>query len=740
MTLVRGVFSFSCCLLGHAPRRLTVAYFCPEGLKASTIEEVVSSTSKGPDIADALALVSVGTGGDVPKLLTEEAVRISLDRLAGRVPVLYCEFNPMRGKLKQFLLDKSFSNTWVSKGKVLEKTFEHWSSEGVSELFGRADVVLKAPPGYAYLLPSGKQSSVFIRPDMCLSTSSAVDFVALVLFARLQRSGRKLGQLRIVFVDSMVIFPVALALRELVRRAGSDQPIAIESFHSYQGFSAVPSQLPGGSICLISASTTLALHRKWMEEKRVPVDDVFTLVTLIGDHTHGLQHLVALDGHNDECNQVMPKYSIAVKGDIFLPVLQAPRKVLLAEKIHKVEAASRFCNLSGKAVFDVFRSNAIGGGKPRSLYVDGKNLIGVSSFREWVEERLFHCVRASTRVIVFQDDRESKLLAEQVEGYCRERLGLQELQLVSSSELEGRSFEEREWGAIVCAAVVGRGSLLQDISRVLRDKHDGSRLYVIGAQVSETGHELKNLTDNLKKGPDGSYEACVFLGVSVGRTLLEAYQAEVDFYTELTERASAVPPLIERRLDSLRSYSGLGNGALLPFREDLKGVLELRSGFVFWRGAQYSPGAFQAEVLGTIATVLQRSRENSRGDIERSLSCTHFRQVVLDPENFSRYNDGVIQAALLRCAHPSELDYRGDSMASAFMRTFMTRIIERFSSNAGEAVLEFLLAIAMKRVRLVDSDLDAVLGVVRNAPIGDGDLRQVVDFLFSSDRTGPPGN
>src|SRR3546814_13919276 len=31
--------------------------------------------------------------------------------------------------------------------------------------------------------------------------------------------------------------------------------------------------------------------------------------------------------------------------------------------------------------------------------------------------------------------------------------------------------------------------------------------------------------------------------------------------------------------------------------------------------------------------------------------------VVLDPQNFNRFNDGISQASLLRQAHPSELNY-----------------------------------------------------------------------------------
>ena len=79
-------------------------------------------------------------------------------------------------------------------------------------------------------------------------------------------------------------------------------------------------------------------------------------------------------------------------------------------------------------------------------------------------------------------------------------------------------------------------------------------------------------------------------------------------------------------------------------------------------------------------------------------------QVALDPENFARFNDGVIQASILRAALPSELDYRGNAEAS----TFMGVLLERVASRLGEpqqAELEFLTALAIGRLRLNKPDL-----------------------------------
>ena len=80
-------------------------------------------------------------------------------------------------------------------------------------------------------------------------------------------------------------------------------------------------------------------------------------------------------------------------------------------------------------------------------------------------------------------------------------------------------------------------------------------------------------------------------------------------------------------------------------------------------------------------------------------------QTVLDPETFSRYNDGVIQAAFLRAARPVELNYQTTPAKSRLMLDLVVQMIRYRERQQGEALAEFLLAVASGRVRLVQQDL-----------------------------------
>src|SRR6185312_9862819 len=75
-------------------------------------------------------------------------------------------------------------------------------------------------------------------------------------------------------------------------------------------------------------------------------------------------------------------------------------------------------------------------------------------------------------------------------------------------------------------------------------------------------------------------------------------------------------------------------------------------------------------------------------------------RTVLSPANFSRFNDGVIQACFLRAASTSELDYSQKETLSAPMRDIVLRFLDQRSDREGEAFPEFLLALARRRMNL----------------------------------------
>src|SRR5690606_29381259 len=112
----------------------------------------------------------------------------------------------------------------------------------------------------------------------------------------------------------------------------------------------------------------------------------------------------------------------------------------------------------------------------------------------------------------------------------------------------------------------------------------------------------------------------------------------------------------------------------LPCGSSLMGSLQLRKDFAYWPSG-YREGADNGPaIFATIAAILQQARDRKFANPEHWLNTDAFQQVVLAPDNFARYNDGIIQAALLRAAYPSELDYSRDAASSIYMLDLLLKI------------------------------------------------------------------
>ena len=57
------------------------------------------------------------------------------------------------------------------------------------------------------------------------------------------------------------------------------------------------------------------------------------------------------------------------------------------------------------------------------------------------------------------------------------------------------------------------------------------------------------------------------------------------------------------------------------------------------------------------------------------VNCVYVRNII-DPANFSRFNDGIIQASILRAAYPEELSYGIDNDTSQEMTNTLETIIK----------------------------------------------------------------
>jgi hypothetical protein len=238
--------------------------------------------------------------------------------------------------------------------------------------------------------------------------------------------------------------------------------------------------------------------------------------------------------------------------------------------------------------------------------------------------------------------------------------------LLGEDELD-RIKEDGNTSVVVVAAVIESGRSLLEISRDLRSHVKAAPiLYFVGLEKTTGLAQRARLEATLagKKGPFRNAFAAsetIILPVSDAQN---AWRAELDLLRSQAVAAlipSALRGYFDKRIELLRrgnapAFEGLflGNG---PER-----VLEVQPGFVFW------PPSFRgghADVLFTVASILQHLRAHAQQVGRAALRSSPFQQTLLAAENFGRFNDDGIQAALLRSATPRELNYRADAAASA---------------------------------------------------------------------------
>lgn len=705
MTTSSGFFSFFHTTKSSqtGERRFAFAFMPPGELKPGAIDDLILQVCKGPLVPDALVLLELSEVAALPVLaqLQADVSKPAQERLEGRIPMLHVKLSLKSGKVSTQVIGPHFQARKSTFARTIETELNACFESGLLEIFKHDEVVLRAPAGYSYQKPSGARSSIFLKPDIGLKSSAEVSFVALALFRKLY-SGQveRFKELSTVFVDTMGISPVAYGLRELLMLCGHDRPFHIESFHSYGGFEAIGKPLKGTTLCLISASSSMSLHKRWIEEKEVESNEVVTLLTLKPVKTLSSGSLLAIENPLPATSEGPAQLSIRIEGENFMPAQEPPKKVLLREAHRCDEDVDKFHRFAGKNVFSVYRRPARETLKVRALFVDGTSLLQQPEFDNWLTTRLRHSVKASTRVVIYQNDPTSKLLAEKVLAFCEANLSLDSLSLVASSSINAAAVPPQA-GVIVCAAVIGKGSQLLEVSRALRDIQDGPRLFLVGFQVAETKDELTTLDQNLRHSKTVPHEIAKFGTAAIGTQLASSFAQESISHFPPHKRFKNLGSHLDNRNDQLSSKGMPFDHVLLPHGKSVDKSMSLRLGFAFWP-KDYSPKPYQAEVLATVAVILQRARELSTLSEEHRLSSRSFRHVVLSPENFTRYNDGVIQGALMRCAYPSELDYRDDYASSDFMKSVILRALARADEEAGEAALEFLLAMSLRRLQLVD--------------------------------------
>ena len=195
-----------------------------------------------------------------------------------------------------------------------------------------------------------------------------------------------------------------------------------------------------------------------------------------------------------------------------------------------------------------------------------------------------------------------------------------------------------------------------------------------------------------------------------------SWEKEAKWLKEVADSRS-LPKILQDRSNLLNDPSkrkrGLIGDSFLPSVKN--NILELAKNFAFHKCEENS-SLTQADVFFVVCSMLHELRaKKGDGGLQQSMNS----HALLDPGNFDRFNDSVLQAALLRSATSSELAYNTHGLASRRMAGLIQRLIDRRADPEGEALPEFLLAIVTRRMTLAQPELEKLAEALEAVSKGD---------------------
>jgi hypothetical protein len=647
----------------------------------------------------------------------EPNTKQALRRISSRSKVYLISYDK-NGKLEdisQVGVEEESSNEKEALKNYLVTNHQKVLSTGLTKLFSEKGVIQIAPSGFTFVKPSGDRSRIFLKTEEALSSSERVQFVAFSLLPKLAIRNKNLCiPIDSIFVDTMGIASIAYALRDLYWGDGLEQQHIprIESFHSHSGLKDFEPPLNGTTFCLISASQSMRLQSLWKQKTRTNDDEVVTLLTIMGAENAELAlYAVNITDEGEKFSKTNALHDIRIVGERFYPDQIKPREVLLKQKFHNV---LKFYEIAKQwHTRDIFKLQVRDRTTVRPIYLDISHILDEQEgpFAEWVEKICNQYIPLSLQAVVAQNDDQSIELASKI---IEKLKGAYNVNLIDDKPInelkisDGTLSLDKNRALLIVAAVIGKGTRLLSISRDLRDKHEGARCYVIGFQIAECQAQILTLNQNLKSPASKSrWIIETYNSLALGKGQGHSFESELE--------VSIRNEIADKRLGKIAgSPEGLLSDAFWPSAENLS-PLELRKDFAYWPEIEYEPsGRYAPWVFAMVSALLQKAREDVSLPIECQLSTEAYQNVILNPENFLRYNDGLIQSAILRAAHPHELDYSCSGEISLTVKNILLKIFENLTTCQSEAAFEFAMALRTERLKLQGDHYEELLETLKH--------------------------
>lgn len=608
----------------------------------------------------------------------------------------------------------------------------------LSSTFIKYDGIIQAPVGTHFKFPSGKHCNKYLRTANVLRDSSIVHLLADFTCIRIKEFSKT------IYCDTSSILPVAYAIKEILRVHGKPKVLRIESFGSYEGIAKSDLIYDAASIILISASTSGNILKRIENQLRLSDSQAYILFGYQIDASNpGYKITICkLDQTLNENPGVIgfKSYSppaecefcnrgaslIPISGDAFLALPPVVNRILINKadfpKINKKIFRISYETRRGRSIESPIRARFRDTLKdsPYSQYISANELLEniLNDGRTDLKDILELQIPVSIDAIITVDDEASIKVGE----LLKSKYYPPDTKIIDSSVLEQSLDEEfKDMRVLVVSATISSGRSFFYISQQLRRFKKVRPFYFTVVHRYESTPEslfinktlsyktdsfkalftvqLNNNTTDNQLSQDAKYVQ-YFHGHSEGWEKEPTTEGRKLFYEAVNTRHSQYTKTTDGITSNLFFKRQTKHGDLVS--------LELRPTFAFAE-FRISPDTLliESEVLFVVEGILNCLRRSDNP--QRQLTNSFYSRAILDPENFYRFNDGIIQASLLRAAHPLELDYRSSKESSRRLANMILNMIRSPYSEESEALPEFIFAIAIGKLKLTLADVTSIL-------------------------------
>ncbi|WP_185212825.1 hypothetical protein [Sphingobacterium mizutaii] len=648
-----------------------------------------------------------------------------------------------------FSFDKAGQLKELTNKKGNKEKCSLYIQEGLINIFKTRGGLIEAHQGQHFVFPSGKHSEKFLRTGNILLYSPEIYFISFCLLNFFDFETHKY-----IFCDTSSINSLAMALVDLKKRFYEErkQNPLINSFKSYSIFEEEELVFGKKSLFLVSSSTSGGIIERFKEKKvDIPIENIVLLFflgnkenfekferniicNLTADNPNDITRIQPFPTYNiekEKC-QYCKKGSMALNviGDTFLSEKPRINKVLL-KVFHAPKNLSPFVEqfiCKGKTENNIIKCNFKENPNPEDqydIYIDMDMIYDsisrknkrYSPYNKILRKKINLNIPSNTKYIITLDDSGSKKLAKLILTEFKKTHKILP-KIVEQNEINKKLKNEEGSVVIACSSVVNGGNLLY-ISKALRAFDELSIVYLIGLVRTRDEKYHDFLVSNLSQGSTLGNSNSPFVPIErlhfpekhtntiwlnekvfLDKLILFLYE---DLDSSSPKYNKEVLSFFENRLKLLKSVDnnnkGISNGLFYPNIYDNNKELILNKNFAFLNFEQYYENISQSEVYFIISTILNNLRNNIiKGDT--LIQKEHDRN-VLDPGNFLRFNDGIIQSCLLRASLNCELDYSLDENLSSQMKDVILDIIKNEDIIMREPIMEFAYAISSKKIKLL---------------------------------------